>query len=374
MNKQHIQELILKEHYGLLAPEEREELDLLLEYYEDVRAMREAVRSQVPEDEARGAIRQFDLEQSYEKILARRATAITAARKRRMLVAAIAVLVLAAAAAFFLFDTPHTPLPPFVATNEDAVVLKLAGGQVVTLGDSAAQQINLENTVLNNHNRQLKLTPGSGKAGAGWNTLSVPAGKTYEVELIDGTKVWLNSVSKIRFPFSFEEGVREVYIEGEAYFRVATDVNRPFIVHGGVTVVKVLGTEFNINAYLPGRIITSLVNGKVMVHAEGEQAELKPGEEAVTRTGIPIKVMESNPASLGWREGIYYFENSSIPEITAIIERCFGVKTVADNRQVRTRTFRGKLYRQRGLQAFLDQLNETGQVKFYWKNDTLHCQ
>ncbi|WP_343699883.1 FecR domain-containing protein [Chitinophaga sp.] len=374
MNQQHVQELVLKEHYGLLTPEEREELDMLLEYYEEAREMRSEIRREVPENEARGAMRLFNLEQGYENILAARAAWLAGQRRKWFLRSAAAILVFSAGLLLFLLNRPSAPQPYAATSAPDAIVLKLAGGRSLTLGDSGHQQISLKGTVLSNHNRQLSFTGGRGKEGAGWNTLSVPAGKNYEIELIDGTRVWLNSASKIRFPFSFEEGVRRVYVEGEAYFKVAPDVNRPFIVHSGVTVVKVLGTEFNINAYLPGKIVTSLVSGKVAVHADGEQTLLEPGNEAVTRTGSPIRVRELNPELLAWREGVYYFENASVPEIAAVVQRCFNVKMVTDSRRAREQTFRGKLHRSQGLHAFMNQLSTTGNISFYWDNGTLHCR
>ncbi|AWO02103.1 hypothetical protein DLD77_10550 [Chitinophaga alhagiae] len=374
MNKQHVQELILKEHYGLLTAEEREELDMLLEYYEEVREMRGEIRREVPADEALGAMRLFNLEQGYENILLARAAWLAGQRRKWFLRSATAIVAVSVGLLFFMLNRSMEPQSYTAVPAPDAVVLKLAGGRTLTLGDSGLQQISLKGTVLSNHNRQLSFTGGGGKEGAGWNTLSVPAGKNYEIELTDGTSVWLNSASKIRFPFSFEAGVRRVYVEGEAYFKVAPDVNRPFIVHSGVTVVKVLGTEFNINAYLPGKIVTSLVKGKVTVHAEGEQTVLEPGREAVTRTGSPITVREMNPELLGWREGIYYFEHASVPEIAAVVQRCFNVKIVIDSRRAREQTFRGKLYRSQGLQAFMNQLTTTGRISFYWENGTLHCR
>ncbi len=372
MDKHYIQELILKDHYGLLTPEEQDEFEILVEHYDEVKKMREDLRNEVPMEEARKAITGFDPDQSYRHIIAiRRERRIIRKRRLRQVTAGLMLLFVGAA---YILVTPARRAPaPFVATAPRTVSLKLAGGQTVDLGDSSQEQVNLGSAILRHSNRQLSFKSNDG-GEKGWNRLAVPADQDFQVALSDGTTVHLNSNSALRFPFSFDGTVREVFVEGEAYFKVAKDAHRPFVVHSGVTVVKVLGTEFNINGYLPGRIITSLVNGKVTVHADGEQVTLHPGSEAITRTGMPIKVQAGSPDALLWRDVAYYSEKSTVAEIAALVARRFNVKMMIDNPAASNKTFRVKLCRDQDLASFVQCLNETTVVSLRWEDGILHCR
>lgn len=374
MDHEEIQELILKEHYGILLPEEQEKLDALLATSEEARRLREEVRKAVPKEEALEAMGNFDQARSYELI--QHEAAIIRQRKRRNLLTGIAaVLLLAAGATWFLLSPRNAADPGMASADGGAagVTLKLANGKRIALNDSGRQTINLDNATLTANNRQLEYNGGA-DGGSGWNTLTVPPRLDFQVKLADGTVVWLNSISEIKFPFHFNDAKREVYIKGEAYFKVAPDAGKPFIVHTSNTHITVLGTEFNVNAYNQGIITTSLVNGKVAVAAEERQVELKPGTEAVVRGEEQIKVQPFDNDLITWRRGVYYFEESPMREIAAMVERWYDVKVVMDNADVAGRKFRLKLYRNRPVQDVIDVLNETGQVKMYWENNVLHCK
>lgn len=374
MDQEYIHDLILKEHYGLLTPEEQEELNVLLETSEEARRMREQIRHEVPKEEALEAMGYFDADRSLELI--QHEAALARQRKRRnMMLGAVAVVLLALGGAWYLL-TPHatqTIVENPAKTGEPGVTLKLANGQKIALNDSGSQTINLQAATITAHNRQLAYS-GAENEGGGWNTLTVPPKLDFQVKLADGTIVWLNSISEIKFPFHFSDAKREVYIKGEAYFKVAPDAEKPFIVHTSNTSITVLGTEFNVNAYNQGIITTSLVNGKVAVAAEERQVELKPGNEAVVRGMEQIRVQPFDKDLLTWRQGLYYFKDAPFREIAAMLERWYDVKVVIDNAGAAEQKFRVKMHRGRPLQSFLDQLNETGQVTAYWNNGVLHCK
>ncbi|WP_119080135.1 FecR domain-containing protein [Chitinophaga alhagiae] len=373
MDHEEIQELILKEHYGLLSPEEQERLNALLAASEEARSLREEVRNAVPKEEALEAMEHFDVEKSYD-LIQHEAALVRQRKRRNMLAGAVTVLLLVAGAAWYILS-PGAAAGPEIAAGEGGaagVTLKLANGQRIALNDSGRQTITIDNATLTANNRQLEYN-GEGD-GSGWNTLTVPPRLDFQVKLADGTLVWLNSISEIKFPFHFNETKREVYIKGEAYFKVAPDAGKPFIVHTSNTHITVLGTEFNVNAYNQGIITTSLVNGKVAVAAEERQVELKPGTEAVVRGEEQIKVQPFDNDLITWRRGVYYFEESPMREIAAMVERWYDVKVVMDNADVAGKVFRIKLFRNRPVQEVVDQINETGLVKMYWENNVLHCK
>lgn len=118
------------------------------------------------------------------------------------------------------------------------------------------------------------------------HTLDVPVGGEFELTLADGSRVWLNSMTKFRYPTHFTGKTREVFVEGEAFFSVAKNADSPFIVHTGGMQVKVLGTEFNLSAYPGEKTVTTLARGKVEVAGESDKVCLQPGEQAIWNNGV----------------------------------------------------------------------------------------
>ncbi|UPK71039.1 FecR family protein [Chitinophaga filiformis] len=161
-----------------------------------------------------------------------------------------------------------------------------------------------------------------------WNTLTVPPRTDYRIELSDGTEVHLNASSTLRFPFIFPGRTREVYLEGEAFFTVAHDPKHPFIVHTGTTSVIALGTEFNVNSYDHNIITTSLVTGSVVTDVgDSLDVTLKPGYEAIYKPGERFKVKRFDEnVTLGWRDGIFRFQNKPLEDISPVMKRWFGLK------------------------------------------------
>ncbi|SHN43393.1 FecR family protein [Chitinophaga sp. CF418] len=161
-----------------------------------------------------------------------------------------------------------------------------------------------------------------------WNTLTVPPRTDYRIELSDGTEVHLNASSSLRFPFIFPGRTREVYLEGEAFFTVAHDPKHPFIVHTGTTSVIALGTEFNVNSYDHNIITTSLVTGSVVTDVgDSLDVTLKPGYEAIYKPGERFKVKRFDEnVTLGWRDGIFRFQNKPLEDIIPVMKRWFGLK------------------------------------------------
>lgn len=162
-----------------------------------------------------------------------------------------------------------------------------------------------------------------------YNTLITPRGCTCDVTLADGTRVWLNAASRLRFFTTDRCRERVVMLDGEAYFEVAHDAARPFIVVSGDQRIRVLGTHFNIKAYDAERTVyTTLVEGSVEVTpcSGGEGVRLSPGEQAVYRrdTGEPIDVARVDPSqALAWRSGNFIFSHATISEILEELSRWY---------------------------------------------------
>jgi len=157
---------------------------------------------------------------------------------------------------------------------------------------------------------------------------SNPKGQKSKITLADGTIVHLNSESVVRLPLNFNSEKREIYLDGEAFFEVSKDVDRPFIVHTGRFSTTALGTSFNIDAYNSKDIEISLVTGKVDVAIKGQSSDhviLLPGQQAKAKPkGLFVREF-SEQRILGWKDGILHFHEASLSEVITVLERWYNV-------------------------------------------------
>ena len=209
-----------------------------------------------------------------------------------------------------------------------------------------------------------------------YNTMQIPVGGFYQLKLADGTKVWLNSLTQLRFPVTFAGEERKVYLTGEAYFEVARDSVHPFIVATDEGMeVKVYGTEFNVDTYRKGTVKTTLVNGKVgiRVSATGEEMRLSPNQMALfTKATQSIQV--ENVDSYGvvaWKDGKFVFEDEPIEEIMERLSRWYDVKVFYANERIKKHTFTGIITRFADISDVLHLMEETAAVEFRIQGDTV---
>lgn len=209
-----------------------------------------------------------------------------------------------------------------------------------------------------------------------YNTMQIPVGGFYQLKLADGTKVWLNSLTRLRFPVTFAGEERKVYLTGEAYFEVARDSVHPFIVATDEGMeVKVYGTEFNVDTYRKGTVKTTLVNGKVgiRVSATGEEMRLSPNQMALfTKATQSIQV--ENVDSYGvvaWKDGKFVFEDEPIEEIMERLSRWYDVKVFYANERIKKHTFTGIITRFADISDVLHLMEETAAVEFRIQGDSV---
>lgn len=252
--------------------------------------------------------------------------------------------------------------------------LLLSEGDTISLSGQAAANINTAHALL--HQRQGLLSFTAGKGSRGWNTLFVPTGKDYKVELSDGTIVHLNAFSRLRFPFSFDGKTREVYLEGEAYFDVATRADQPFIVHTAETAVKVLGTSFNINAYADSMVVTSLTSGSVMTGAEeNDNITLKPGQESIYRKGYRQQTAGFDEAiTLAWRKGEYAYYNQPLGTLEGIIFHWYGRQLVFEDPLLANKMLTGVIDRNQPVTEFLESLDKTSGITYRITEDKIYLR
>ncbi len=203
--------------------------------------------------------------------------------------------------------------------------------------------------------------------------LEVPAAGTYQLTLSDGTKVWLNSSSALHYPNEFAEGERRVKLTGEAFFEVAKDSRRPFRIEVENSVIEVLGTSFNVNAY-KHEVSTSLVEGKVKILNNGKETYLTPGKEAIIKA-TEVAVHTTDLAkSTAWQRGEFYFDSSDLGEIFEQIGRWYNVEFVGLADIKISNTYAGSISRESKLSEVLNILSYVTNRQFEIDGREIHIK
>src|ERR1044072_1082075 len=376
--QERIYELLLRKKKGGIDKPDDEYLEQLLAENEDVSRLWNDIRQNDFDEKA-----WYDIEDSATAWTKVERELLRPKRSVRQLafkwLAAASILGAVAVGAYFLLNTakessPSSSVTTIAEAPAKGLRLQMANGKVVQLPyNMPAQDINTGSVALNAGARTLQYTA-KGKDLGGYNTLVVPPKMDYRVILSDGTEVWLNATSTLKFPFSFQDNTREVYLEGEGFFKVAKNADTPFLVRTPETVVDVLGIEFNVNTYKPGITSTSLVSGAVSARSGSSTIVLKPGQEAIytERLGVTVKKFDQETA-LSWMNGIFQFDNTKLEDLAPVIERWFGIEVVFDDPALASSPFTGILDKHHDLAFFLKNLKNTGfSIDYYFSGETLH--
>jgi transmembrane sensor len=257
-----------------------------------------------------------------------------------------------------------------VSPGRNGAVLTLANGASVLLdstGDgNLAQQGNM--LVMKNGGRIDYLKKkGTEITETVYNKIETPRGHQFQLTLTDGTRVWLNAASSIRFPVAFIGNERKVEITGEVYFEVAKDKSKPFIVEANNSSIEVLGTHFNVNAYNDeSSVNTTLLEGLVKVVKGNAVSMLSPGQQAqVSQNGDIRKVNAVNVSEVvAWKDNLFYFNNTDIKKLMRQLERWYDVDVVFKGDIPTSLTFNGTISRGVNLSAVLKMLEYAGEIKF----------
>ncbi|PBJ09346.1 FecR family protein [Flavobacterium sp. ACN6] len=249
--------------------------------------------------------------------------------------------------------------------------LVLADGTVISL-EPKKEKIVSKNGVISNVNHVLVYDAKDlkGVVSTGDNTLIVPVGGIYAVNLSDGTKVWLNSKSSLKYPVEFSGNTRNVTLEGEAYFEVSKNPHSPFTVKTKSGNVTVLGTHFNISVYEEDRNFeTTLSEGKVKVSGiskskENESVVLSPGQQAKVRNeSVSVAEVDASVYS-AWKDGKFYFENENLKNILTKMARWYNFNVKFEQKALEQIKFTGIVLKDEPIEHFLDIISKTSNVKY----------
>jgi hypothetical protein len=366
-----IADLIFLKLNGTLNPDKEQELDEWILSSERNRLLYEQLLTN-GNDPVR--IKKIFADYDYSGFYAECCRKIEASQKRgysRPLKIAASILLLGVLSSSLFFTgilTRHDIMSGDIAPGTSAAVLILSDGEKVLLGDKqSAKEIEKDNLIVENDT--LKYS-GLKKNKIDYNTIIIPRGGEYVVRLSDGTKIWLNAESELRYPVSFSEGERTVYLKGEAFFAVEKDSNSPFKVITGEHKVTVLGTEFCVRAYGDeGKILTTLERGSVSVVSGGKEVRLSPGEQSnVSEKGISVEKVNTELFT-AWHNKKYIFESQSLGEILHTLSRWYDMEVSYESEDLQNIRFTGELMKYQNIRDFLNQMEGLEKTRFTIKGN-----
>ncbi|WP_184549676.1 FecR family protein [Mucilaginibacter sp. FT3.2] len=190
-----------------------------------------------------------------------------------------------------------------------------------------------------------------------YNTMTTPRGGQYHLILADGTNVWLNAASSIKFPVLFNGSERRVQVTGEAYFEVTHDKTKPFRVESNGQIIEVVGTHFNVNAYADeNEVKTTLLEGSVKVKVGDKNYLLKPGEQSQLKNGVVNVTDGDTEEAIAWKNGIFHFNDASIESVMRQLSRWYNVDVKYEGK-IQERTFSGEISMNVNASQILDAMS-----------------
>ena len=257
---------------------------------------------------------------------------------------------------------------PSLPPHSDKAVLTLANGQQVILDNRASRSIAAQNgvDVARIDSGRLSYVTKYASAAGGYNVLTTPRGGQYEVQLPDGTRAWLNSASRLRYPLVFNGATRTVELDGEAYFEVAKNSRQPFCVQAGGIQVKVLGTAFNLMAYADEDAVrTTLIAGSVRLEGRHTVQVIRPGEQGALGKEDDRFIISRPDLDdvLAWKNGEFRFSGEKIQTIMRQLARWYDVEVEYQGAPPANR-FVGDILKGKDGSTLLDILETTRTVHF----------
>lgn len=294
--------------------------------------------------------------------------------KRRLLLVGVAACLLLCLGWWSLFQNSvwkqtDILISDQIPSGERKAVLTLSDGSQMAL--SACHSVNIDLGIVavteDSISGLIYRLKDSLKQKVEYHILTVPRGGEYIMSLSDGTKVWLNSESEMKYPVVFENDRREIFITGEVFFEVAKDSLRPFIVHTPYTQTTVLGTSFNVMAYRDEQQTEiTLVKGAVEVLVGNKAQHIQPGQQVqVNNVSLEMNKREVNVVRYAsWKDGIFDFDGMTLEELVVKLSRWYDVDFFFVNTDVKRKRFTGAIKRNNTLQFMLDFIEKTSDVYF----------
>ena len=358
----YIRRLIQLDLVGGLSPEEKGKLEDWINESEEHRLLFCKIKKQLSINEIRNYL-QTDVEDAWKKVREKTFGAPPVRPRIRPKWLKYAAVVLPVLLSITLWYTWKEEMK-----NKQATVARL--NPVLTLDNGEKYQLDPEEQTeiyVNEAGGGLIYDTTARQEENKYNRIEVPRGSEYWIVLPDGTRVWLNAATELKYPVAFHAKERRVYLKGEAYFEVAPDKNRPFYVETEEVKVRVLGTVFNVNTHYTRGVRTVLVEGAVALEwGDQKEIRMKPGELAdFDRTTTVVTLKEVDVTSyISWKEGYFVFEDEPLEEIMHTLSLWYDKEFLFVGKRSRTLHFSGHIKRYERIETILSAITDVTGVEF----------
>lgn len=294
-------------------------------------------------------------------------------------VAAVMIPLMVVAVGYFIRETKQGIEPKdtefaSIEPGKSKAILRLADNRVIEITREQETRFDVAEGIAATNNSLGMVYPEQVATGkTEYNVLEVPRGGEYTVTLSDGTVVYLNSGSELRYPVAFGAERRDVFLSGEGYFEVAKDAKRPFFVNADKLKIRVYGTSFNVNTYNIANVETVLVEGKIGIQGNNAEYTVKPGQLALynrEKGTMEIRDVDVRPY-VAWKEHEFMFDNESLEEIMNTLSLWYDVDVFFQTASLKQLHFTGHLGRYEEVSHILDAISGVTQVKFSVKGRTI---
>ena len=376
-----VSRLIVKDLQGCISPEEKVMLDKWLEESSENREIYHRVQGRVNREERQRIIRKLNKRAAWERVDRNTKKYRHPILGRCMKYAATIVLPLFMVGVGFYLIRDKEEIHPVaemvkISPGVTKAELVLADGHKVVLGTETIDSLVSEEGVnIVKDGNGVSYLGNKEEGDLAYNIMRVPRGGEFKVRLQDGTLVYMNSETELKYPVRFVGKERRVYLSGEAYFEVQRDTTKPFIVVMNGNEVRVLGTEFNVRSYEDEKCqFTTLVAGKVLLTTHDHRCiELLPNEQGIVDPQGDIRKEQVDVALYtAWKDGNFVFRKQSLEHIMEIVERWYDLKVTFEDEWCKQVSFSGNVERYDDFSKLAEMLEATGSVKFRIKNNEIY--
>lgn len=302
--------------------------------------------------------------------------------RRLSRIAAILLLILGSGLCLYLLRSPEQTEALSLAETtihpgSSQAILHLSSGQSIPVHTTSRQLQEEDGTIIRISDQgSLNYSQAANETGSDLiNRLEIPRGGEFKIRLADGTEIWLNAESELQYPTAFSSAERTVRLRGEAYFKVAKDPDRPFLVEVGAIKIKVYGTQFNINTQYRDHIETVLVSGSVSIEHQGQETRLQPSQKAEYRSSGELIIEEVNPLPyIAWKDGNFLFQNESLETIMEKLSRWYDLEIFYVNEEVKKIRLSGMLERYKNAEELFQHFEKISKARFSTRGNTVTVQ
>ena len=376
-----VSRLIVKDLQGCISLEEKIVLNKWLEESSENREIYHRVQGRVNREERQRIIRKLNKRAAWERVDRNTKKYRHPILRRCMKYAATIVLPLFMVGVGFYLIRDKEEIHPVaemvkISPGVTKAELVLADGHKVVLGTETIDSLVSEEGVnIVKDGNGVSYLGNKEEGDLAYNIMRVPRGGEFKVRLQDGTLVYMNSETELKYPVRFVGKERRVYLSGEAYFEVQRDTTKPFIVVMNGNEVRVLGTEFNVRSYEDEKCqFTTLVAGKVLLTTHDHRCiELLPNEQGIVDPQGDIRKEQVDVALYtAWKDGNFVFRKQSLEHIMEIVERWYDLKVTFEDEWCKQVSFSGNVERYDDFSKLAEMLEATGSVKFRIKNNEIY--